>query len=119
MLALGRIEFLHPGFHTDRRLWPVGYAAQRLAASPASGGREAAHLCEVLAAPDGSGPLFRCVCGQAGLQWSFLHWSTTDPLLLYQRPAVLLVAHAFVNIDWESPADVRRKFSRSSAPQNT
>lgn len=60
VLALGRIEFLHPGFHTDRRLWPVGYAAQRLAATPASGGREAAHLCEVLAAPDGSGPLFRC-----------------------------------------------------------
>ena len=66
VLALGRIEFLHPGFHTDRRLWPIGYAAQRLAATPASGGREAAHLCEVLAAPDGSGPLFRRVCEQLG-----------------------------------------------------
>lgn len=59
VLALGRIEFLHPGFHTERRLWPVGYVAQRLTATPASGGREVPHRCEVLAAPDGSGPLFR------------------------------------------------------------
>ncbi|KAK9830592.1 hypothetical protein WJX81_002721 [Elliptochloris bilobata] len=63
LLALGCIEFLHPCFHTERRLWPVGYAAQRLAATPASGGREAPHLCEVLAAPDGSGPLFRVTPG--------------------------------------------------------
>lgn len=59
VLTLGQIEFLHPGFHTDRRLWPVGYVAQRLTATPASGGREVPHRCEVLAAPDGSGPLFR------------------------------------------------------------
>jgi len=59
VLALGRIEFLHPGFHSARSLWPPGYAAERLAATPASGGREVPHRCEVVAAADGTGPRFR------------------------------------------------------------
>lgn len=36
VLALGRIEWIHPGFHDEKYLWPVGYKAERLAATPAS-----------------------------------------------------------------------------------
>lgn len=60
--SLGRVEFLHPGFHSDRHIWPVGYAARRLARTPASGMAEVWHGVEVVEAPDGSGPLFRWVC---------------------------------------------------------
>lgn len=60
VLALGRIEWLHPGFHDEKRLWPVGYAAERVAATPASGNRPAPHRCEIAAASNGSGPVFRC-----------------------------------------------------------
>ena len=59
MLALGTIEWLHPGYHDEKRLWPVGYVAERVASTPASGNRAAPHLCQVDAAPDGSGPVFR------------------------------------------------------------
>ena len=59
VLSLGRIEFLHPGFHDVKNLWPVGYCAARLAATPASGKKETVHVCQILEAPDGAGPLFR------------------------------------------------------------
>lgn len=60
VLSLGRIEWLHPGFHAERYLWPVGYCACRTIATPRSAMQPAAHTCEVTEAPDGSGPLFRC-----------------------------------------------------------
>lgn len=59
MLSLGRIEYLHPGFHDVKNFWPVGYKVARLAATPASGKKECLHTCEILERPDGSGPLFR------------------------------------------------------------
>jgi hypothetical protein len=37
----------------------VGYVAERVIATPASGLKPKVHRCEVLAASDGSGPLFR------------------------------------------------------------
>lgn len=37
----------------------MGYIAERVTATTASGGKPVAQRCEVLAAPDGSGPLFR------------------------------------------------------------
>eukprot|EP00887_Chlorella_sp_A99_P002328 scaffold10.g2328.t1 len=61
VLDLGRVEWLHPAFHDEKHIWPVGYRAERLAATPASGGEEGPHVLEVAAAPDGSGPLFRRV----------------------------------------------------------
>lgn len=59
VLSLGRIEYLHPGFHDVKNFWPVGYKVGRLAATPASGKKECLHTCEILERPDGSGPLFR------------------------------------------------------------
>ncbi|KAF6257464.1 PHD-zinc-finger like domain-containing protein [Scenedesmus sp. NREL 46B-D3] len=59
LLSLGRVEFLHPRFHTEKFIWPVGFAVRRRARTPASGGRELWHVAEVLEQPDGSGPLFR------------------------------------------------------------
>jgi F/Y-rich N-terminus len=59
VLSLGKVEFVHPGFHSEKHIWPVGYAAQRVAATPASAMQSAPHLCEILENPDGSGPLFR------------------------------------------------------------
>lgn len=59
VLALGRIEHIHPAFHDEKHLWPVGFVAERVAATPASDRKPVPHRCEVLAAPDGSGPLFR------------------------------------------------------------
>jgi hypothetical protein len=59
LLSLGRVEFLHPGFHSEKFIWPVGFAVRRRARTPASGGRELWHIAEVLEQPDGSGPLFR------------------------------------------------------------
>jgi hypothetical protein len=59
LLSLGRVEFLHPGFHSEKFIWPVGFAVRRRARTPASGGRELWHVAEVLEQPNGSGPLFR------------------------------------------------------------
>jgi hypothetical protein len=59
LLSLGRVEFLHPGFHTEKFIWPVGFAVRRRARTPASGGKELWHTAEVLEQPDGSGPMFR------------------------------------------------------------
>ena len=60
ILSLGVVEWLHPSFHDEKSIWPVGYAAERKAATPASGGTvPIRHLCEILKAEDGSGPIFR------------------------------------------------------------
>ncbi|DBA66045.1 TPA: hypothetical protein ACH3X2_003050 [Trebouxia sp. C0005] len=59
VLSLGRIEYLHPAFHDVKNFWPVGYCVDRLAATPASGKKETLHRCQILEAPDGSGPQFR------------------------------------------------------------
>lgn len=59
--SLGRVEFLHPGFHNDKFIFPVGFVIKRRAKTPCSGGREIWHKAEIIEAPDGSGPLFRCV----------------------------------------------------------
>lgn len=37
----------------------VGYMAERVTATPASRHKPVVHRCEVLAMPDGSGPVFR------------------------------------------------------------
>jgi hypothetical protein len=59
LLSLGRVEFLHPEFHSEKLIWPVGFAVRRRARTPVSGGKELWHVAEVLEQPDGSGPLFR------------------------------------------------------------
>jgi hypothetical protein len=77
LLSLGRIEFLHPAFHNDKSIFPVGFAVRRRASTALSGGRVIWHTAEVVEAPDGSGPLFRCggwreVCGRGGRGWLVL-----------------------------------------------
>jgi hypothetical protein len=57
--SLGEVNFMHPKFHDEKQIWPVGYVAKRLARTPASGMEEVWHKVEVLEAKDGSGPLFR------------------------------------------------------------
>ncbi|GAB4814051.1 hypothetical protein N2152v2_001097 [Parachlorella kessleri] len=59
VISLGHVKWLHPAFHDEKHIWPVGYRAERLTATPASQGKEVPHSCEVLEMPDGSGPLFR------------------------------------------------------------
>lgn len=59
MLSLGRIEWIHPGFHVEQYLWPVGFRASRCIATPMSKHQTVVHECEVVQHPDGSGPLFR------------------------------------------------------------
>jgi hypothetical protein len=58
--SLGRIEWLHPFFHDEKSIWPVGYKAERVAVTPAAGSKKPKrHLCEILEASDGSGPIFK------------------------------------------------------------
>ena len=60
IFSLGRVEWLHPSFHDEKSIWPVGYTAERVAVTPASGSKKPSrHLCEILEASDGSGPIFR------------------------------------------------------------
>ena len=63
VLRLGRIEWVHPAFHSEQYLWPVGFRSTRIASSFLSRDRAEKHSCEVIEAPDGSGPLFRFECG--------------------------------------------------------
>lgn len=59
VLCLGRIEWLHPGYHIKECLWPVGYAAIRYTPHSA--------LClEIRETPHGSGPNF-AIFGPEGL----------------------------------------------------
>lgn len=60
VLRLGEIVWLSRWFHDEKYIYPQGYAAERLMASGASGGRVVHHLMEVLAADDGVRPVFRC-----------------------------------------------------------
>lgn len=62
ILSLGRIEWLHPAYHNEKYIWPVGYKVAKTAVTPygcGSSSKPVVHLCEIVAAPDGSGPLFR------------------------------------------------------------
>jgi hypothetical protein len=61
VLSLGRVEWLHPAFHNEKVIWPVGYRALRTAVTPLGGATPVEHLCEIIVAPDGSGPLFKWV----------------------------------------------------------
>lgn len=76
--ALGHVDYLRPGFHTAKHIWPLGYRATRTITIPGSGkpGRQLAVRCSILEAPDGSGPLFRwALCPPCGVQIL----ATTDP----------------------------------------
>lgn len=57
--SLGRVEFVHPGFHNDKFIFPVGFAVRRRAKTPSSGNTEIWHRAEIVEDTDGSGPLFR------------------------------------------------------------
>lgn len=59
LLSLGRVEYVHPRFHNDKLIFPVGFAIRRRVRLPCSSEREVWHTAEILANPDGSGPLFR------------------------------------------------------------
>lgn len=61
VLGFGEVDFLHPAFHDEKTIYPVGYCAIRVTASQASNMETVSHLCEVMAAEDGSGPIFRSV----------------------------------------------------------
>lgn len=60
LVALGRVDYLHPHFHNDKLIFPAGFAVERRAKTPSSGDREMWYRAEILRNPDGSGPLFRC-----------------------------------------------------------
>eukprot|EP00775_Hariotina_reticulata_P004536 gene4536-4788_t len=64
LLSLGRVEFLHPHFHNEKFIFPVGFAVKRRART-AAGGQESWHLAEILDQPDGSGPLITPESGEA------------------------------------------------------
>lgn len=70
VLSLGEVDFLHPAFHDEKTIFPVGYRAVRVTASQASDMDVVPHLCEILAAEDGSGPVFRYVCPHPALKSS-------------------------------------------------
>jgi hypothetical protein len=59
LVSLGRVEYVHPRFHNDKFIFPVGFTIRRRVRLPCSSEREVWHTAEVLANPDGSGPLFR------------------------------------------------------------
>jgi hypothetical protein len=59
LTTLGRVEFVHPRFHNDKFIFPVGFTVRRRARTPLSGDKEVWHTAEVLADPQGAGPIFR------------------------------------------------------------
>lgn len=59
VLSLGRVEWIHPGYHNEKTIFPVGYRAEKVTVSPAGGPAPVPHLCEVLEGSDGAGPVFR------------------------------------------------------------
>jgi hypothetical protein len=59
LVSLGRVEYVHPRFHSDKFIFPVGFAIKRRAKTPCSADKEVWHTAEIMANPDGSGPLFR------------------------------------------------------------
>jgi hypothetical protein len=61
LVALGRVDYLHPHFHNDKLIFPAGFTVERRAKTPSGGDREMWYRAEILRNPDGSGPLFRCV----------------------------------------------------------
>ena len=58
--ALGRVDYMQPGFHCKKYIWPLGYAAVRTVTLPGCGkpSRQLSVRCQILDSPDG-GPLFR------------------------------------------------------------
>ncbi|CAG9463366.1 unnamed protein product [Pedinophyceae sp. YPF-701] len=58
LLAPGRIEYLMPMYHTRKHIFPVGYAAERLAKLPSAGGQEVWCRCTIEDG-DGTAPTFR------------------------------------------------------------
>ncbi|KAG2498072.1 hypothetical protein HYH03_003832 [Edaphochlamys debaryana] len=59
IMALGEVVWLSRWFHDEKSIYPLGYTAQRLMASGASGGREVLHTLTVEADADGVRPVFR------------------------------------------------------------
>lgn len=60
LLALGHIEYVNPLYHNEKFIFPVGYKATRVAATPASGGKEVEHTMEILKGAGTCGAIFRC-----------------------------------------------------------
>lgn len=59
LLSLGRIEYVNPLYHNEKFIFPVGYRACRLVATPASKGAEVPHVMEIVKGEGASGPVFR------------------------------------------------------------
>ncbi|EFJ42811.1 histone H3 methyltransferase/Trithorax [Volvox carteri f. nagariensis] len=59
VLRLGEVVWLSRWFHDEKYIYPLGYTADRLMVSGASGGREVRHVMEVVASADGVRPVFR------------------------------------------------------------
>jgi hypothetical protein len=80
LTCLGRVEFVHPRFHNDKFIFPVGFAVRRRARTPLSGDREVWHTAEILEDPLGTGPIFRWVLGlpvgavAGGVVWCAVLW---------------------------------------------
>ncbi|KAG2442275.1 hypothetical protein HXX76_002362 [Chlamydomonas incerta] len=58
ILALGEVVWLSRHFHDEKYIYPLGYKAERMMSSGASGGKEVMHVMEVIS-EDGVRPLFR------------------------------------------------------------
>jgi hypothetical protein len=63
LTSLGRVDYVHPRFHNDKFIFPVGFTVRRRARTPLSGDREVWHTAKILADPQGAGPIFRWVAG--------------------------------------------------------
>ena len=85
MNSFGRIEFLHPAFHNEKHIWPLEYKATSLRESPNAKTQESEYVCEILAAPENSGPLFRWVSKTAFISPMAFYkvWNRTSFVVTY------------------------------------
>jgi hypothetical protein len=78
VLSLGYIQWLHPAFHSKSQLWPVGYTIENKMASPASQKILTSHICQILEAEDGSGPLFKITVMAVTYECDLKDWTGSE-----------------------------------------
>lgn len=47
IMDIGVIEWIHPGYHSPRHIFPAGYSVARISSTPASKGLRVVHTCEI------------------------------------------------------------------------
>lgn len=106
--ALGRVEYLAPGFHCRKYIWPVGYCATRIVTVPGSGkpGRQLAVRCQVLQSADGGGPVFRRASDKSACRHALLRPARPQDALLHLGCLAGYMSHSLRALHdgkWVSP----------------